>query len=91
MITLFVNNDNDDDDDDNDNDDNMVHPDLNMWEGWVVVIPVFKVLRFDVLAERLWNYGESGEIPVKFWWIWWIWWKSIEIMMKLWQKSGRVW
>ena len=33
MITLFVNNDNDDDDDDNDNDDNMVHPDLNMWEG----------------------------------------------------------
>ena len=43
---------------------------LRVWDGWVVVIPFFKVLQFDILA-KFWNSGEMpvnvDKVPVKVW------------------------
>ena len=51
-----------------------------LWEGRVVVIPLFKVLQFDVLAKFWWNSGDIGEL----------WWNSdehvVEILAKFWKN-----
>ena len=44
------------------------HKKSSVWEGWVVGIPFFKVIQFDILARFWWNSGEFLARSGEFWW-----------------------